>query len=404
MCWHEKAEQFNPALAITCPDFRERQPLGARLKREKANKNYMTKLYKYRPLSDFLFKELYYHELYFSSYFELNDPLDLSARIDFTPKKSKQIDSIFWFLFKTTLKIRERDGEPTEKININNKQLILFHRNEDLKNTYKTKIFDKLTQLSKRKDFISFEDLETILFLSFKDLPFEYDFSGFRNEIERLTRKFLENSYTTCFSENNNDFLMWSHYASKHSGICLEFTLEKDGLFPYIYTASRKPNREEYLKGLSDWKIDETIFWESIKKVNYQIKQPHINFFDFTPVFCNEYNCDLIGLSKSWTHKFAYELEIAFSTKTLSWKYEKEWRAIEVNFGEKKEPEERIHHYPIECLTAIYFGVRTPDTVKKRIFKLFNHQDSQSINYFDCITTSGRKLKFVEWVNDEALD
>jgi hypothetical protein len=33
----------------------------------------IAKIYKYRPLSDFLFKELFYNEIYFASYPELND-------------------------------------------------------------------------------------------------------------------------------------------------------------------------------------------------------------------------------------------------------------------------------------------------------------------------------------------
>ena len=52
------------------------------------------KLYKYRPLSEFLFKELRYSELYFASYVELNDPLDLSVRINFKPVDKKMGSSL----------------------------------------------------------------------------------------------------------------------------------------------------------------------------------------------------------------------------------------------------------------------------------------------------------------------
>ncbi len=65
------------------------------------------KLYKYRPLTDFLFKELFYQEIYFSCYSELNDPLDLSARIEFSPKNEKQVSYLVWFIIKTTLKLHE---------------------------------------------------------------------------------------------------------------------------------------------------------------------------------------------------------------------------------------------------------------------------------------------------------
>jgi len=355
----------------------------------------MTIIYKYRPLTDFLFKELYYQEMYFASYSELNDPLDLSARIEFTPKEINQIENLLWFLFRTTLKIHE--GQITDDQKINNQKLMSFNKNDEQRNAYKSLLFDKLTGLAKEQDFISIDELESVLLSTTENIPFQLDVSSFKIELKRLTIKFLENSYATCFSENNNDFLMWSHYASKHSGICLEFTLEHSDLFPYKMTGRRGPNIEKYLQRISKWNIDETIFWERIRKVKYQDKQPHINFFDFSPVFNNENDCDLIGLSKSWTHQFAHELECVFSIKTLPWEYENEWRAIKINFGDTKEPEERINHYPIECLTGIYFGIRTPEEVKKRIYKIFDRHYTHNIKYFTCIPTSGRELTFETW-------
>jgi hypothetical protein len=357
----------------------------------------MTKLYKYRPLTEFLFKELYYQEIYFASYSELNDPLDLSARIDFTPEKVNQIDSILKFIFRTTLKLGDNNTQLNIDDKTNNQNLIKFINDKELRKKYKTLLFEKLNKLGLENKFISIDELENILLSTREEIPFKIDIAGFKNKIKNLTTKFLENSHTTCFSENNNDFLMWSHYASKHSGICLEFTLENKGQFPYKMTENRTENSQEYLKGFSNWNITEIIFWDKIKKVTYQENQPHINFFNFSPVFNNEYDCDLIGLSKSWTHKYAYELENVFSTKTLPWGYENEWRAIEINFGEKKEPEERINHYPIECLSGIYFGIRTPENIKKRIYKIFEKYSKHKIQFFSAIATSGRELKFENW-------
>lgn len=358
------------------------------------------KLYKYRPLSDFLFKELFYQEIYFASYLELNDPLDLTARIEFTPKNEKQIGYLIKFLFKTTLKISNINIFNNELDSQNNKKLIEFVRNKDLTSNFKATIYNQLISLKVRKDFISLSDLEIIIEKEVNELNFKMDIANFKNELQRLTKKFLENSYVTCFSESNNDFLMWSHYASKHSGICLEFTLEHECMFPYILKGKREYNNKEYLKDMSSWNIKEMMFWDKIKKVNYQNSQPHINFFDFSPVFDNEHDCDLIGLSKSWTHGFANELENVFSTKTLPWKYENEWRAIEINFGDIKEPEERVRHYPIECLSSIYFGLRTPEMVKKRICKIFEQQKKE-INYFNSFPTEGREIIFDIWELDE---
>jgi hypothetical protein len=94
--------------------------------------------------------------------------------------------------------------------------------------------------------------------------------------------------------------------------------------------------------------------------VTYQTEQPSINYFEFSPVFANEHDGNLLGLSKSWTHGYTWELESAFLIKTAHWSYENEWRAISIKFGEEECPEERLKHYPVECLTAFYFGLKRP--------------------------------------------
>ncbi len=351
------------------------------------------KLYKYRPLSEFLFKELYYQEIYFASYSELNDPLDLKARIDFSVNDVKQISYLLYMMFKTTIKFSSKIPN-TELEKENNRELLKFNENKALKSKLKKEIFEALIEIKKPNEIVSTYELVNVLRKVTENLDFKFDIENFKIEINRLTTKFLANSYTTCFSENNDDILMWSHYASKHSGICLEFSLPGFGLFPYKMSGKREVNAEKYNKRMSEWEIKEFIYSDRIKKVLYQEEQPFINFFDFSPVFDNEYDCDLIGLSKSWTHEFAYELENVFSTKTNHWKYENEWRAIEINFGDVKEPEERIRHYPLECLTAIYFGCNTPENAKRRIYKIFN---TNNISFFDCELISGKHVEFNQW-------
>lgn len=355
----------------------------------------MKTLYKYRPLSEFLFKELYYQELYFASYFELNDPLDLSARIEFSCEKFEQIEYLSYFLFKTTLSLNDA---LTEKQMLNNKNLLAFNDNKSRVAEFQQTVFEYINQLKVEREVIWDTDIERIIYSSSQkhNLEFQFDLQNFKSELKLITSKFLENSYATCFSESNDDFLMWSHYSSKHSGICLEFALENSGLFPYVGKPQRKLDYEKHKKRLSKWDLETHMFWDRIRKVNYESEQPFINFFEFSPVFENEHDCDLIGLSKPWTHQFAQQLEWVFSTKTAPWKYEKEWRAIHINFGNHQEPEERIRHYPLESLNAIYFGMRTPENVKKRIFHIFDKQRKE-LQYFECKPTNGKDLEFIEW-------
>jgi hypothetical protein len=86
----------------------------------------MQKLYKYRPLSEFLFKELQYRELYFAPYEELNDPFDLKVSIDFTPQKPAYLSQLIHILFKSTLVLKR--GKYTQKESTNNSRLVLFIR------------------------------------------------------------------------------------------------------------------------------------------------------------------------------------------------------------------------------------------------------------------------------------
>ncbi|WP_411726208.1 DUF2971 domain-containing protein [Methyloglobulus sp.] len=47
-----------------------------------------------------------------------------------------------------------------------------------------------------------------------------------------------------CFSEDWSNILMWSHYAAKHSGICLRFRAKSDT--PFFGRAQRVVYRTEY--------------------------------------------------------------------------------------------------------------------------------------------------------------
>ncbi|MBK7525892.1 MAG: DUF2971 domain-containing protein [Saprospiraceae bacterium] len=60
---------------------------------------------------------------------------------------------------------------------------------------------------------------------------------------EELTKIFYGG--VCSFTTNNNNILMWSHYANNHKGICLEFItlnerLLSEMLHPIIYT-NKKP-------------------------------------------------------------------------------------------------------------------------------------------------------------------
>ena len=352
------------------------------------------KVYKYRPLSDFLFKELLYNEIYFASYDELNDPLDLSARIEFTLEKEDQAKYLLNFILRQSIDFFTEDDTEVE----NSQEVLKLLKEPSVIRKLEAQLFQELRNLKARQERIWIDDLTPIIDKLFRRDQFGFTISTlrFERELERLSKKFLGNSYASCFSARNDNFLMWSHYASKHSGVCLEFELTNDNKFRYEIMWQRNLDAKDF----QEFEIKGNTYADRIHKVSYLQEQPFINFFDFSYAFGNEYHVDLIRLSKTWAHKYAFMLEVAFSTKTIDWKYEQEFRLIQINFDNKKEPENRIRHFPIEALTAIYFGHRTPEQTKNRVFRLL-HDKSEKIEFYESRLTGGDKLNFEEWYLEE---
>lgn len=117
-----------------------------------------------------------------------------------------------------------------------------------------------------------------------------------------LKNQFAASIGITCFSEINDDLLMWSHYGGRYKGFCLEFDSSKEPFF--------KAQKVIYSDSLPE--IDPIPF----------LLDPIDNQNRFINLFC---------------------------TKSKSWEYEKEWRAIHNEAG-------TLFHYPAEALTGVYFG------------------------------------------------
>lgn len=120
-----------------------------------------------------------------------------------------------------------------------------------------------------------------------------------------------------CLSEKFDITLLWSHYADKHSGICLGFDFN--------------------IVGRQD------DFFVALRKVRYQAKITPVSFFD----------------------KRNDALDYWLHCKSLDWAYEHEVRAvINKRFGFDLFPFSR------DCLKAIYFGCRVSSNDRKMILDL----------------------------------
>ena len=178
------------------------------------------KLYRYRSATDLVFKELRYSELYLASPVELNDPLDLNAQLNFFQRNAEETTALAQFL---------------------QRQALIAHGIETGACMLKLMTPERLapflsgSRSSNQGDTLTKDELFHGLRAFYRDCGEDEQFSV-RPDVEKLTlalnrlfSQFLNNSAAVCFSQRADDFLMWSHYAGGHTGICLEFDVQTEG-------------------------------------------------------------------------------------------------------------------------------------------------------------------------------
>jgi len=123
-----------------------------------------------------------------------------------------------------------------------------------------------------------------------------------------VTERRLDNLRVLCLCERPDDILMWSHYASNHEGICLEFNVIK----------------ESYFSGAV--------------RVIYADDYPKLKVTMGTKELAN-------GM---------------VLTKAKHWAYESEWRVLCVD-------EPGLQDFPKECLSGVILGCKISEENRKPI-------------------------------------
>lgn len=344
------------------------------------------KLYRYRSINELLFKELRYRELYSASPEELNDPLDLNVQLDFFTEIDSEIATLARYLSKITLSVALMRDNYT-----NLKELLSIIRPENLHqflsfefSNWQTGILAKHDLFELLKNYFS-EHSPRGIGIGDKFVKEVLDY------IDEKLSQILNTNTAVCFSKDNDNYKMWSHYASDHSGICLEFEVEQDiqnnqlCKFP-INTPI--PVNGEYINRK----------WE-IKAVRYQTALTSLKFYDFVPVFYHVDDCDLKNISKSYWHPFANKLESILLEKTIHWQEEEEWRLVSVNFG-KTSPEKNIFYFSAKALTGIYFGIRTTKQTRIRVRNAIGLSNCNP-SYYQCKLDGTNQVIFEDSIEDE---
>lgn len=143
-----------------------------------------------------------------------------------------------------------------------------------------------------------------------KEIENEQQHNKFIDELlEQMNTHYFPSIGVSCFTILPSNFLMWSHYAANHSGLCM------------VYDTTR----------------DEDFFKEA-EKISYYKSLPIIDMFKEDPI-----------------EQF---IEVLYS-KSMEWKYEQEYRIVRNKIG--------VHSFKLEALEYVIFGCQMKDNIKKEL-------------------------------------
>ena len=157
--------------------------------------------------------------------------------------------------------------------------------------------------------------------------------------MHNVREEFLSKKGVTCFSELNDDLVMWAHYGGQYKGYCLAFDTDKE---PFT-----KLRQVQYVKEIPQIDI-----------VGFMVKKEHDKILD--KLFC---------------------------TKSISWAYEREWRALHNVAGTS-------FHYASDALKAIYFGPEIENAALEIICLIIQGQNPDVQFFKGRRSETGFKVEF----------
>ncbi|WP_194089619.1 DUF2971 domain-containing protein [Vibrio hibernica] len=160
------------------------------------------------------------------------------------------------------------------------------------------------------------------------------------NMLKERANEVFKSRGVCCFSESNDNLLMWSHYASSAKGFCLEFDTDNE-------------------------------HFGKLLPVEYLDNPPEL---DYRKIF------SIDGL---------YFLKALFCTKSSNWSYEKEWRALHSEIN-------KVYHYPKESLTGVYFGPEADQDFLEIICLIIQGQNPEAKFYKGTRSKEHYKVTFEE--------
>jgi len=268
------------------------------------------RIYKYQPISQYSLRNLKNNQIYFNDPKNFNDPFDTFQEVRVKPLSEDVMKSMYLKFGIDRIAFGQLEKgiaseDLCEKVFINfSKNLKWFSANlrKELKlsdSTIESNSFSFFKNTVYDQTFLQKAICKTF-YTSFNDVV--------ASSMDIIREGTELKTGISCFSEKNDDLLMWSHYADSHKGFCLEFDC----------------NREPFTK---------------MYPVQYSKEIPVV---DPEKVLINtDNNIEII--------------ERLLLSKYIDWQYEKEWRIIHREV-------KTSFRYETDALTGIYFGNRINST------------------------------------------
>ena len=167
-------------------------------------------------------------------------------------------------------------------------------------------------------------------------------------------RKLLISKYAFCsLCEENDNILMWSHYASGHGGFVIGIDFEEEDMYQTFLTP-----------------------------VNYENSIPDLNLQQFGEFM----------LSDDQDDNFIQNIMNYLSVKTLDWKYEKEWRLWVDKPG--------YYRIKPEQIKEIIFGYNCPSDTQMLVSKILSYNKNEIEGKYVDIKDNPIRIEFLKEMED----
>lgn len=285
-------------------------------------------VYRYRSPSLLSQKGLLYDEWYFASKEELNDPVDLQSKYEFSGKGWKTLINRLW-------------GE-----NIFANQVAWYF------SSLGPISYDEIVSyFGKHKSALDSLFLESTEAWKLSDVKI---YKSCLDALEVLLKSYEPGGgYSISFSRNNSNMLMWSHYAGSHSGFCLIYRTIDGKLY-------QCPDRKKDSLTVAEGHHASISPGFTIKDVNYSNAVNPLDAFRLLPSGYGGEKFNSEDERLDW-HKSATQQLL---TKNVCWEYEEECRMLLlqpkkfVSGVNEYSSLQRLFHYDFDQLVGVIFGAR----------------------------------------------